>query len=94
MKQPLSSIDRMWAKNGVRGHRLPRLANCGSGRLKGVLYSPPSTIPHYKMFLNKANWFLPEKAMAPHSGPLAWKIPGTEEPGRLQSMGSLGVGHN
>ena len=27
--------------------------------------------------------------MAPHSGPLAWKIPWMEEPGRLQSMGSL-----
>ena len=33
-----------------------------------------------------------EKAMAPHSSTLAWKIPWTEEPGRLQSMGSLGVG--
>ena len=31
--------------------------------------------------------------MAPHSSTLAWKIPWTEEPGRLQSMGSLGVGH-
>ena len=30
-----------------------------------------------------------EKAMAPHSSTLAWKIPGTGEPGRLQSMGSL-----
>ena len=35
-----------------------------------------------------------EKAMAPHSNTLAWKIPQTEEPGRLQSMGSLRVGHN
>ena len=35
-----------------------------------------------------------EKAMAPHSSTLAWKIPWTEEPGRLQSMGSLRVGHN
>ena len=35
-----------------------------------------------------------EKAMAPHSSTLAWKIPWTEEPGRLQSMGSLKVGHN
>ena len=30
----------------------------------------------------------PEKAMAPHSSTLAWKIPWAEEPGRLQSMGS------
>ena len=35
-----------------------------------------------------------EKAMAPHSSILAWKIPWTEEPGRLQSMASLGVGHD
>ena len=32
---------------------------------------------------------LAEKAMAPHSSTLAWKIPWTEEPGRLQSMGLL-----
>ena len=35
-----------------------------------------------------------EKAMAPHSSTLAWKISGTEEPGGLQSMGSLRVGHD
>ena len=35
-----------------------------------------------------------EKAMAPHSSILAWKIPWMEEPGGLQSMGSLGVGHD
>ena len=33
-------------------------------------------------------------AMAPHSSTLAWKVPWMEEPGRLQSMGSLGVGHD
>ena len=38
--------------------------------------------------------FVVEKAMAPHSSALAWKIPWTEEPGGLQSMGSLGVGHD
>ena len=35
-----------------------------------------------------------EKAMAPHSSTLAWKIPWTEEPVRLQSMGSLRVRHD
>ena len=35
-----------------------------------------------------------EKVMAPHSNTLAWKIPWMEEPGRLQSMGSLRVGHD
>ena len=37
---------------------------------------------------------LEEKAMAPHSSILAWKIPWTEEPGGLQSMGSRRVGHD
>ena len=35
-----------------------------------------------------------EKAMAPHSSTLAWKMPWMEEPGGLQSMGSLRVGHD
>ena len=35
-----------------------------------------------------------EKEMATHSSSLAWKIPWTEEPGRLQSMGSQRVGHD
>ena len=34
------------------------------------------------------------KTMATHSSTLAWKIPWTEEPGRLQSMGSLRAGHD
>ena len=37
---------------------------------------------------------LTEKALAPHSSTLAWKIPWTEEPGGLKSMGSLRVGHD
>ena len=37
---------------------------------------------------------LMEKAMAARSSSLAWKIPWAEEPGRLQSMGLLGVGHD
>ena len=35
-----------------------------------------------------------EKEMVTHSGVLAWRISGTEEPGRLQSMGSRRVGHD
>ena len=35
-----------------------------------------------------------EEVMATHSSILAWKIPWTEEPGGLQSMGSQRVGHN
>ena len=49
-------------------------------------HPPPFDKHRFTMF-----W---EKAMAPHSSALAWKIPWTEEPGRLQSMGSRRVGHN
>ena len=35
-----------------------------------------------------------EKVMATHSSILAWRIPWTEKPGRLQSMGSQRVGHD
>ena len=48
------------------------------------------------VYLSDLSWcqsFL-EKAMAPHSSTLAWKIPWTQEPGRLQSMGLLRVGHD
>ena len=44
--------------------------------------------------ISEAPWTVLEKAMAPHSITLAWKIPWTEEPGRLQSMGLLRVGHD
>ena len=39
-------------------------------------------------------WILLEKAMAPHSSTLAWKIPWMEEPGGLLSLGSLRVGYD
>ena len=38
--------------------------------------------------------YVMEKAIAPYSSPLAWRIPWMEEPGRLQSMGSLRVRHD
>ena len=43
------------------------------------------------IFEKSSQW---EKAMAPHSSTLAWKIPRMEEPGGLQSMGSRRVGHH
>ena len=61
----------------------------------GQIKKPLSQIP---LFVKPLNYILlscdPEKAMAPHSSTLAWKIPRTEEPGRLRSMGSLRVGHD
>ena len=54
----------------------------------------------YKKSTMEPQWFwyllqvLAEKAMATHSSTLAWKIPWTEEPGRLQSMRLWRVGHD
>ena len=44
--------------------------------------------------LSQTYIYISEKAMATHSSALAWKIPWRKEPGGLQSMGSLRVGHN
>ena len=44
--------------------------------------------------MTKLRYSTLEKATAPHSSTLAWKIPWTEEPGGLQSMGSRRVRHN
>ena len=48
----------------------------------------------FHSFFRQNHISLSEKAMAPHSSTLAWKIPWMEEPGELQSVGSLGVGHD
>ena len=52
----------------------------------------PEVLETWVRFLG---WEYPlEKGMATHSSILAWKIPWTEEPGGLQSMGSQRVGHD
>ena len=50
--------------------------------------------PHALEQFSPCSTAIAEKAMATHSSTLAWKIPWMEEPGRLQSMGSLRVGHD
>ena len=62
----------------VAGHKVSFLTDAGAACLLLTSFKGP----------------LPKKAMAPHSSTLAWKIPWTEEPGRLQSMRSLRVGHD
>ena len=78
------------------GHHCKVLAGGGQGR-RG--WGVPSGIkeqrhyfankgPYSKSYGFSSSLYRLEKAMAPHSSTLAWKIPWTEEPGRLQSMGS------
>ena len=56
------------------------------GRYLGVMCGNQALAMH--------SYSIREKAMAPHFSTLAWKIPWMEEPGGLQSMGSLRVGHD
>ena len=56
--------------------------------------APPHVASCLVASLRSLPIFLMEKAMAPHSSTLAWEIAWVEEPGGLQSMGSLGVGHD
>ena len=66
------------------------------------LYAPPRFKPlrfrhsgtPQKHRLGWACVLCPSQVMAPHSSTLAWKIPWTEEPGRLQTIGSRRVGHD
>ena len=64
------------------------IPKAGRGRTQN---SPGTAIKKGEIF-KSGNLNHAEKAMAPHSSTLAWKIPWTEEPGRLQSMGLLRVG--
>ena len=61
-----------------------------------VVNNPPANVGDSKdVRVQFLGWKDPlEKEMATHSSIPAWRIPGTEEPGRLQSMGSQGVGHD
>ena len=55
---------------------------------------PDDTTPMAESEEELKSLLMMEKAMAPHSSTFAWKIPWIEEPGRLQSMGSLRVRHD
>ena len=63
-------------------------------KLKIPLVTHPEIDEFHSLHLCKSMGFPAEKAIAPHSSTLAWKIPWMEEPGRLPSMGSHRVGHN
>ena len=56
---------------------------------------PPAMQEMQEVRVQSLGWEDPlEKGMATHSSILAWRIPWTEEPGRLQSMGSQSVRHD
>ena len=60
-----------------------------------VVKNLPANAETQERWVQSLGWEDPlEKGMATHSSILAWRIPLTEEPGRLQSMGSPRVGHD
>ena len=60
-----------------------------------VVKNPPTMQKLQKTWVQSLGWEDPlEEGMATHSSILAWRIPMTEEPGGLQSMGSQRVGHD
>ena len=67
-------------------------ASHASPALAGEFFTTSTTWEAPRMLTTKVT--LSEKAMAPHSSTLAWKIPWMEQPGGLQSMGSLRVGQD
>ena len=61
--------------------------------LEAQMVKDPSVI--WETWVRSLDWKYPlEKGMATHSSILVWRIPWTEEPGRLQSMGLQRVGHD
>ena len=77
---------------------MPQIENSSSSSQQAQstgLTTQPDVSCHSELqtiFKLKQMKILPPKAVAPHSSTLAWKIPWMEEPGGLQSMGSLRVG--
>ena len=69
------------------------LGNCQSFQILAIS-SECVVISHYGFNLHFPRVCFSEKAMAPHSSTLAWRIPWTEEPGRLQTMGLWRVGND
>ena len=101
--------DSLWP-HGLQHTRLPSITNSWSFQwifrtnllYDCLLWSPcsprnsqeSSPTPHFKSINSLVFSFLSEKAVPPHSSSLVWKIPWMEEPGRLQSMGSLRDRHD
>ena len=91
----------LWSQGFFAQLKFCFLQNQKQSSIGFIIFSNLSNLSLYKYscicsFPWKSNsiWSGLEKAMAPQSSILAWRIPWTEEPGRLQSMGSWGVGHD
>ena len=67
----------------------------GVSQVALVVKNPPANVGDLRKSVRSLGWEDPlEEGMATHSSVLAWRIPGTGEPGGLLSMGSHRVGHD
>ena len=94
-------IESLWSLSHWTTREVPQINFCYAQATQSMIfcYRSPSTLRHksaqFTVWRDYTRLGLPtEKAMATHSSILAWKISWMEEPGRLQSMGSLRVGHD
>ena len=88
---PKTAFCRQWDSDSITAYILRK--RCDVWRNWGnPVYSKCNNTRVCFIYTVPVLWL--EKAMALHSSTLAWKIPWTEEPGRLQSMGSLRVRHD
>ena len=88
-----SCMENPWRNHSERKGERKRESSCKLLRFDSYTDNMDSKVTWLKSY----GWvckYWPEKAMAPHSSTLAWKIPWTKEPGGLQSMGSLRVRHD
>ena len=84
----VTGITKSWTLNDLHFTSLPRGASLVVQRVKCL----PAMQETWVRSLGQEDPL--EKEMPTHSSTLAWKIPWTEKPGRLQSIGSRTVGHN
>ena len=86
--------DIMVSENKTKGQMLYDFTHMGirASLVAQTVKNPPAM---QKTWVRPLSWEDPlEKGTATHSSILAWRIPWTEEPGRLQSMGSQRVRHD
>ena len=85
-----SRVGGPWARRAPRPPSLFQVPSVGASLVAQMVKRLPAT---RETGVRSLGWEVPlEKEMATHSSTIAWKIPGTEEPGRLQSTGSRRVG--
>ena len=86
----------MWGRFPGEGNGNPLQYSCLENPIdRGAWQVTGHEVQRVRHYWTQGTWRgIIDKAMAPHSSTLAWKIPWTEEPGRPQSTGSRRVGHD